>query len=377
MKIKFGKLYTDGKIIDGGILKIENGKFVGFEESGSFDIDVSMYNTFPGFIDMHTHGGAGYDATTASFEELDALSDFYAKNGVATFCATTVTSSLETIFSSVDRISKRMQAGTHGANIAGIYLEGPYINEKFRGAHDPELLREINLDEIKQIIDASNGAMKVFAIAPELPGALEAIKYITSRGVKVACGHSAAICDEAHEGFDTGATITIHTYNAMKGLHHRDAGLLGASLTRDDIYNEIICDMVHVSKEPIAIVLACKSEDKIVFITDSMSATGLPDGNYTLGSLPVVVKDKVVRTLDGALAGSSLCTNIALKNVVEKIGIPLERAMLGVTKNPATALGLEKEIGSVSEGMRAHLAVLDDEFNVVMTIVDGEVVFKA
>lgn len=377
MRIKTGRLYTDGERRDGGILKIEDGRFAGFDAAGDFDIDLSQYIVFPGFVDMHTHGGMGFDCTTASFDELDDLSMFYAQNGVATFCATTVTSAPDVVLNAVRTIARRCEKGTKGANIAGAYLEGPYINEKFRGAHDETLLRAISLDEIEEIIDASGGWLRVFALAPELPGAEDAIRYITSRGVRVSCGHSAASCEEANAGFDAGATIAIHTYNAMKGLHHRDVGLLGASLTRNDVYNEIICDMIHVSKEAAKIAVACKSEDKIVFITDSMCATGMADGSYKLGELPVTVKDGIVRTMDGALAGSSLRTNVALGNVVTKLGVPIEKAMLGVTKNPASALGLDGEIGSISEGKRAHLAVLDEKFNAVMTMVDGKVVFKA
>ena len=376
MKVKVGKAYNNGAVLNDTVIEIENGRFSGFSSDADFDLDLSAYRVFPGFIDMHTHGGYSIEAVSASFDELDTLSKYYASCGAAEFCATTVTESIDNLVKAEKRIVKRMAAGTSGAHIAGIYLEGPFLSHAFRGAHEESLLKTPTKEDIKRLIDAGEGNLRVVSIAPEIEGAEDAIKYLTENGIKVSLGHSGATEEEANRGFSAGGSIAIHTYNAMKGLNHREPGMLGASLARDDVFGEIICDFLHVAPTPIKIALRCKGKDKIVFITDSIVTAGLPDGNYMSGALPVVVKDGVARAENGALAGSSIAINRAFANVVKTIGVPVEDAMLGVTKNPAEALGLYDEIGSIEKGKRAHLTVLDDNFNVVMTIVDGRVVYK-
>lgn len=376
MNIKFSRAYSNGAEIKDNTLRIENGKFQGF--GGEADLDLSAYRLFPGFVDIHTHGGRGMDCSKCSFEELNELSKYYASNGVSTVCMTTITETLENVLAAVSRIADRVDAGTDGANIGGIYLEGPYLSSKFRGAHAEELLRELDIDEIKKIIDAARGNLRVFALAPEKANALEAISYLTSNRVKVSLGHSAATMAEAMPAIDAGGKLLIHTYNAMAGLNHRNVGLLGSALIRDDVYCELICDMIHVCPEAIEIVLRCKGSDRVVLITDSIEPAGMPDGIYQQGGLTIEVKDGVARTTDtGALAGSSLRSNIALKNVVEILGVPVADAAKMLTINPARAIGLECEIGSLDAGKRAHLTALDDDYNVVLTMVDGKIVYDA
>ena len=377
MKIKISKAYNDGCELSPRIIEIEDGKFKNLDSAGEADLDLSGYTVFPGFIDMHTHGGCGVEAVSATFEELDDMSAFYAESGAAAFCATTVTESIDNLAAAEERISKRIKAGTRGASIAGIYLEGPFLSHEFRGAHEETLLKVPTKEDMDKLIKAGEGNLRVIAIAPEIEGALDAIKYFSNAGVKVSLGHSGATFAQAKAGFEAGGSIAVHTYNAMRGLNHREPGFLGASLVNDNAYGEIICDFLHVAPDAVKIALRCKGKDKIVFITDSIVTAGLPDGNYFSGALPVIVKDGVARAENGALAGSSLRINRALGNVVETLGIPIEEAMLGVTKNPAEALGLYESIGSIDVGKRAHLTVLDEKFNVVMTIVDGKIVYKA
>jgi len=376
MNIKISRAYSNGAEICDNVLRIENGKFAGF--GGNADLDLSAYRVFPGFIDMHTHGGMGIDCSKCSVDELDELSKYYASNGVSTVCMTTITETLENLHAACNRIADRVEAGTSGADIGGIYLEGPYLSAKFRGAHAEELLRTPNLDEIQGIIDAARGNLRIFALAPELDGALDAINYLNDHGVKVSLGHSAATMTEAVPAIDAGGKILIHTYNAMAGLNHRNVGLLGEALLRDDMYCEVICDMIHVCPEALKIVFRLKSSDKIVLITDSIEPAGMPDGIYQQGGLTIEVKSGIARTTDtGALAGSSLRSNLALKNVVEILGIPVETAAKMLTINPARAMGLDSEIGSLDCGKRAHLTALDENFNVVLTMVDGKIVYDA
>lgn len=375
MNIKLGRAYSMGAELKDKILRVEEGKFAGFGEE-KVDLDLSAYLVFPGFIDMHTHGGTGLDCATCSVDELDKLSQYYASNGVSTVCMTTITDTLENVLGAVSRIAERAEAGTSGASIGGIYLEGPYLSAKFRGAHAEELLRDPEISEIEKIVDASKGLLRVFALAPEKKNAIEAIEYLNSRGVKVSLGHSAATMAEAIPAVDAGGKILIHTYNAMAGLNHRNVGLLGTALIRDDMYCEVICDMIHVCPEALQIVFRCKNSDKIILITDSVQPAGMPDGIYKQGGLTVEVKDGISRTTDtGALSGSSLRSNQALKNVVEILGVKIEEASKMLTINPARAMGLDNEIGSLDFGKRAHLTALDDDYNVVLTMVDGKIVY--
>lgn len=376
MNIKFKRAYNRGATLTDGILKVCDGRFDGITHAdGTADLDLSAYRVFPGFIDMHTHGAVGYDSLKASFDELDKLSNHYASCGVSTFLVTMSTAPLALLEHQFGMVSDRIEAGTSGASIGGIYAEGPYLCSKFRGAHSEPLLRTPNVDEAKRLIEAGRGNLRVFTVAPELPGAIDMIEYLVKNGVKVSLGHTAATMEEARLGMDAGANILVHTYNAMAGLNHRNVGLLGMGLVRDDAYCEIICDFIHVCPEAVKIVLRCKNSDKVVLITDSVEPTGMPDGEYILSDLECIVKDGIARTKEGALAGSSLRSNRALQNVVETLDVPLETAAKMLTINPATALGLDHEIGALDRGYRAHLTALDENYNVVLTMVDGKIVY--
>lgn len=376
MNIKFKRAYNRGATLTDGIIKVSDGRFDGIiHNDATVDLDLSGYRVFPGFIDMHTHGAVGYDSLKASYDELDKLSMHYASCGVSTFLVTMSTAPLALLEHQFGMVGDRIEAGTSGASIGGIYAEGPYLCSKFRGAHSEPLLRKPNLDEAKRLIDAGRGNLRVFTVAPELPGAIDMIEYLVQNGVKVSLGHTAATMEEARLGLDAGANILVHTYNAMAGLNHRNVGLLGMGLVRDDAYCEIICDFIHVCPEAVKIVLRCKNSDKVILITDSVEPTGMPDGEYILSDLECIVKDGIARTKEGALAGSSLRSNRALQNVVETLDVPIETAAKMLTINPATAIGLEKEIGALDRGYRAHLTALDENYNVVLTMVDGKIVY--
>lgn len=372
MKIRYSRAVSDGALLKDGVLGVTDGHFDVVCDGK--ELDLSKYLVCPGFIDMHTHGGAGIDSMKADEAALDELSMHYASCGVATFHPTTVTASMEDSLRAIRTAKNAMKAGTRGANINGIYLEGPYLTAKYRGAHEEALLREISIEELDTLLDAGEGAVRVVTIAPDKEGACEAITHLRARGVRVSLGHSAATQTEAEAAINAGGKIVVHTYNAMAPLNHRNVGLLGMSLLRDDVYNELICDFIHVCPEAVKLVYKCKNAKNIVLITDSMDATNMEDGQYLLGKLPITVKNGIARTESGALAGSTLKSNVALRNVVKTLGIPVETAVMGLTCNPASALG-QTDIGSLQLGMRAHLTALDDDFNVVLTMVDGKIVY--
>ncbi|MDR2940646.1 MAG: N-acetylglucosamine-6-phosphate deacetylase [Clostridiales bacterium] len=371
MIIKSDEIFLENEIIP-GYLSIGDGYIKDILTEGQADIDLTGLKVLPGFIDIHVHGGNGFDTMDAEYEAIDAISRYKIEEGVTSFCPTTVTAPEPKIMKALKNIAEAKQRGVSGAKIIGGFLEGPYIDKEFKGAHPEEFIVDIDLVGLQKYIDT--GAIKSVAIAPNLDNAYDAIKFCKARGIDVRIGHSGADCGQVQEAIKYGANIAIHTYNAMTGLSHRSPGFVGETLVNDGIYNEIICDLIHVSKRAIQVLVKCK-RDKVVLITDCMEAGGLPEGVYKLGELEVVVKDNVVRLAEGgSLAGSTLSVISAVKNMNKIIGVPLFQAVKMAAQNPAKALGIYDEIGSLAVGKKADLIAIDDDFNVKFVMVDGKVI---
>ncbi len=376
--IKASRIFLENSILEGGCVQVEQGKIVACMEQTSTqaDIDLGDLTLIPGFVDIHVHGGNMHDTMDATYDALLGLSRFKAQEGVTAFCPTTVTTSLEKTTAAIEAVRDAMAQGVDGAKILGSFLEGPYINPVYKGAHPPAFIRQVSLPEIEALVEAGKGTVISCALAPELPGALEAIDYLVKHNVAVRLGHSDATCAQAHTAIDRGAKLGIHIYNAMSPLRHREPGMVGAILDNPAIYAEMIADLVHVNPVAMNIVLKCKGPEKVALITDCMMAGGLPDGEYNLGELDVVVSNGECRLADGTLAGSTLTICQAIKNMVHTLHVPLFDAVKMASLSPATALGLEDTIGSIKPGKAADLVGLDKDLNVRFVMVDGVTVIN-
>lgn len=311
----------------------------------------------PAYIDTHVHGGAGVDVMDDAPDVLDTLAIHKAREGVGAFLPTTVTAPLEVIHGALMRIARRTRSGGPGAQVLGSYLEGPYFTPQNKGAHPPELFRELDIAELNALIEVSQNTLRVVALAPEKPGALQAIRHLKQHGLRVMLGHSAATYDQTLAAFDAGADGLVHCYNGMTGLHHREPGMVGAGLTDKRAWLELIADGHHV--HPGAMRLCCCAKDRVVLITDAMQAAGMPDGGYTLCGEEVCMQNGVVRTATGGLAGSTLSLDAAVRNMVEHAGITAEDAIHMASLHPARLLGIDNQLGSLAPGKHATLIALD------------------
>lgn len=376
--IKGKEIYTsEGVLKKTGIL-IENDSIEALgidEKEGYTEISLEGCRILPGLIDMHIHGANGFDTMDASYASLNGISKYLARNGVTSFLATTVTTDMEKIEKAVVNTAECIAKGTEGARILGSYVEGPYITSEHKGAHPENMIRSLDKREIDALIEKSNNTVKVITIAPEKPGSSEIIRYLAEKGIRVSMGHTNATYDEAIKAVDSGARIAVHIFNGMRGLHHREAGLVGAALNDDRINAELICDGVHVSVPAMQIITRCKKKENIILITDCMMAGGLPDGEYKLGELKVMVKDCVARVESGSLAGSTLRLIEAVRNMTEKVGVPFEDALKMATVNPAGVLGIEQKTGSIEQGKAADIIAVDENYEVVFTMVGGRIVY--
>lgn len=340
-------------------------------------IRLDNYTLLPGLIDLHIHGANGHDTMDATNKAIHGISRYLAKNGVTSFLATTVTARKEKVLAAVENVAQRVARGVDGAQLLGSYIEGPYINDEYKGAHPQEYIRNLDIQEIEEIIQQGRGTVRVFALAPEKANSPEVVEYLVKKGVKVALGHSNATYGETIRAIDAGASIAVHAFNGMRGLHHREPGILGAVLSRDEIMAELIADGIHVDTAVMKILLRCKSKYGIVLVTDCMQAGGLTDGEYKLGELKVTVQDSIARIDSGSLAGSTLRLIDGVKNMVQKVGVPLADAVQMASLNPARAIGMDRELGSLEHGKRADIIAIDDDFNVVFTMVAGSIVYNA
>jgi N-acetylglucosamine-6-phosphate deacetylase len=374
-----GNSISNGIITKGLAFTLNNGRIVKTGEADTLQseseniIDLRRYTVMPGLVDIHVHGGNGYDTMDGTAEAINGMSVHKLNEGVTSFCPSTVTASDEKTAAAVQSVNDAINKGTDGAKVLGIFLEGPYLNPKNKGAHPLPFIRPICLPEMKELAGKVTGGKVSLAVAPELPGAADAIKALTEAGVHVRIGHSSATLAEAEAGLKAGANTTIHTYNAMSPLNHREPGMVGACMVLDGLYAEIICDLVHVHPAAVKLLVKARGAGKVILVTDCMSAGGLRDGQYMLGELEVFVKDGVCRLPDGVLAGSTAKLIDCVRNMHETVGIPLADAVTMATATPARALGLFDEIGSLDTGKRADIIAIDDNYNVRFVMVDGKV----
>lgn len=378
--ITAGKVYTENGILENGAVIVDKGKIaaiVNKAEAGKVKriYDYAGFQLFPGLIDLHIHGANGFDTMQADFKALNEISRYLAKQGITAFLPTTVTDTIANIKRALQNV-KECMGKVEGAQILGSYIEGPYITAEHNGAHPRELIREVRLGEAEDLLAAAGNTVRTVALAPEKPKALELIQYLKARGVHAAIGHTNATYEQVQQAAHAGADIAVHTYNGMRGLHHREPGAVGAALINDTIYTELIADFIHTHPAAIEILLRCKPQDKVVLISDAMQAAGLPDGRYRLGTLPVVVQGGIVRTASGSLAGSTANIMQSVAGLIQKMGISHLAAVHMASLNPARLLGIAEKTGSISTGKQADIVVVDDGFSVVMTVVKGKVVYQ-
>ncbi len=334
-------------------------------EAGDEVFDVAGCRVIPGLVDVHTHGRAGGDFGTAPAEQLPAMAESYLQSGVTTLLPTLASAPLDELCAAVDRLSGLSAAAETDPAlpyVAGVHLEGRYLNLAKRGAHAPALLAPLDPDELEGLLSRIRGARHVSA-ALELDESGAFLDRALSLGATVALGHSAADYATAASLMERGVTMLTHTFNALPSLHHRDGGAVAAGLLSDRVFCELICDGVHISPEMVRLAYRLARE-RLVLITDSMEATGCPDGEYRIAGMPVTVKDGRAVTHDGAIAGSTLSMWQAVLNLRDFAAIPLEHALYAATMAPALAVGLNREIGSVEAGKRADLLIVDNALSI-------------
>mgnify|MGYP001638365328 CR=1 FL=1 len=333
---------------------------------------------FPGFIDEHIHGAGGADAMDGTLSALKTIADTIAGEGTTTFLATTMTQSRENILAAMKAVKEYREAAPEtGARLLGVHLEGPFIAAAHKGAQPLEYIVKPNIDVFDEYNAASGNAIKIVTLAPEEEGAQPLVAHLKELGVVPSIGHTGAKCADIQNAVKAGAENVTHTYNAQSPLHHREIGTVGSALLYDELNAELIADTIHVSVPAIQLLVKCKPKEKLTLITDAIRAKGLADGESELGGQVVIVKNGEARLKDGTLAGSVLRMNRAVQNLVEKAGVPLLQAVDCATINPARSLGIDGEAGSIRVGKRADFVVLDDKFDVLYTVRDGKIVYRA
>ncbi|MDR6879180.1 N-acetylglucosamine-6-phosphate deacetylase [Bacillus sp. 3255] len=377
------KIVTEQGIIEQGVVHIKDGVIASVQDSADWNagaaspeavtLDARGSWLLPGFIDVHVHGGYGADFMDASSEALDTITRFHAQSGTTAMLATTMTQTREAIDRVLDEVNAYMRKPMPYAQLLGVHMEGPFISPKWAGAQDPNLMLPPQLSWLQSWDERYPQLVKQLTLAPEGEGAHAMIAWLREHGIVAACGHTDASYADIQSAVDAGLSHAVHTFNAMKPLHHREPGTVGAVLTDDRISGEVIADGIHVHPAAIRLLVKAKQPHGLLLITDAMSAAGLGDGQYDLGGQAVTVQGGVARlTEGGALAGSTLTMIEALRYMVRHVGVSVEEASRFASGNPARLLGLEASHGSIEQGKQADLLLIGPELELERVWIRGQ-----
>ncbi|PWW29538.1 N-acetylglucosamine 6-phosphate deacetylase [Cytobacillus oceanisediminis] len=385
--IKNAKIILENDLLNNGFILIENEKIIkvgSLDELPAINQDTKImelpaeHTISPGFIDVHIHGAGGSDTMDATQEALTTMASVLPAEGTTSFLATTITQEKEKIEAALSNAALyQKEQNTPGkAEIIGIHLEGPFINEKRGGAQPRNHILEPDIELFKRWQEAANHTIKLITLAPEKANGYEFIRYLSENGVVASIGHSDAIFTEMEEAVKAGATHVTHLFNGMRGMHHREPGVAGAALLFKELIVEMIADGIHVRPEMIKLALNAKGHDGMILITDSMRAKCLKNGHYDLGGQDVTVENGQALLADGTLAGSILKMKDSIKNMIEFTDITLLEAVRLASRNPAKQLNIYDRKGSISEGKDADLVILDENLEVAMTFCRGIKAFE-
>jgi len=373
-----GRALLDRELVDPAVVLVSEGQLAWCgpaSSAPSTPVDETVQHEgliAPAYVDLHVHGAAGADATDGTDESLQILCRAHGVCGTAALCPTLLTSPPETLLSALEVI--RGATGSRpgqGARVLGAHLEGPFLSPRRAGAQPAEHLRAPDRRLMEELLAAADGTLRIVTLAPELPGALDLVELLVERGVTVSIGHSDATWDEARAAIERGARLAAHTFNAMRPLHHREAGVVGAVLLADEVTTEVIADGVHVSTPMLQLLWRLKGAlDRLCLVTDCTAALDAPAGGARLGDRSVEVRDGAVRLPDGTLAGSSLTMERAVMQLAQQSHVPLEGALGAASGVPAAVLGLAGH-GRLVPGATADLVLLDPMLRVERVLIGG------
>lgn len=353
-------------------VQIKDSKITSFNPDFSEDEIIEGNGRYlsPGFIDIHIHGAGNHDTMEGTFDSLEIISKTIAEHGTTTFLPTTMTVDVKEIRRAVEAV-KVAQGSVSGASIGGVHLEGPFISQDAIGAQNPNYVIRPSRESFQDMVGNHTDLIKSITMAPELDGALELIPYLRENDINVSMGHTIATYDQAMEGIRAGVNHSTHLFNAMTPFSHRSPGVVGA-IFDSDITTETISDGIHVSYPSLRTAYKIKTSDKVLLITDAMMACGMPDGTYKLGGQDVFSKEGAARLSSGALAGSILTMDEAVKNVFKHTDLPLHEVVKMASYNGAAFIGAEKSKGKIALNYDADLLILSEDLSVEHVFIEGK-----
>lgn len=392
--VKFinGKVITSHRVLSDNCVVVKDGKIIyigddeGFSNSNLQVIDVGGKFISPGFIDIHVHGGGGYDFMDGTLSCFHKVAKAHAKFGTTAMYPTTLTSEVDGLFDTLVLFEEACRTNSKGAKLMGMHLEGPYFAMNQRGAQDPKYIRHPDPTEYKRIVERFGKSISRWSAAPELPGAIDFAKYLRDQGILVALAHTDAVYEEVLPAVEAGYSLATHLYSGMSGVTrknaYRYAGVIESSLLIDEIDVEIIADGTHLPEPFLKLIYKIKGADRIALITDAMRGAGMPEGKSILGNidtgLEVIIEDGVAKLPDrSAFAGSVATANLLVKNMIELSDVPIVEAIRMASLTPARIMGIDRQKGSIAMGKDADIIVINEKMEISLTMVEGNIVYQS